>query len=236
MSIFEKPTSDSVSMYLKQHQPLVFDIETTPIKDMETWQNEYLEKKFRKVYKVERDLLEPNHTQEYKKLAALDPLTARIVTIGLFYPESNTVNILMDDDEKKMLVDFWSIIATHKGPFISYNGIKFDVPFIIKRSLLYDLYPTNRDFLKFSAYNPLPEHYDLMLILASGKDRENFISLETACNFLGVPSPKNGALKADGVADAFLNKEFDKIKEYCEKDLRATALLYKKIEKFAVKV
>lgn len=207
---------------------LVFDIETVPLPDDQytKLQLEYIEKRL--ASRLQKDpTIEPD--AERRKLKALDPLTSRIACIGLYYPDAGIAQVLMEEDEAAMLQQFWQILAGFTGQFISFNGIKFDCPYIIRRSMYHQVEPTNRDFLKYTAYNPLPDHFDVMLQISG---RDGYISLEHACQFLSVASPKDGDVAADGVATAYAAGEWDKIKKYCERDLIATSQLYLKVKQY----
>jgi predicted PolB exonuclease-like 3'-5' exonuclease len=224
MTHFKKPEDQIMS------NVVVFDIETVPLREKEyaETQQDYIEKKLAQHLKKDPEL---NAEDERNKIKSLDPLIGRIACIGMYYPDTALTTILMDENEELILKQFWNSIAGFRGVFVSFNGQKFDCPYIVKRSMLYQIEPTNRDFLKYTAYNPLPEHFDVMLQVSG---RDGYISLEQACNFFGVPSPKDGDIAAKGVQDAFYNNAWDHIKEYCERDLIATNLLYQKTRKYVL--
>lgn len=207
---------------------LVFDIETVPFKSdtySET-QLEYIQKKL--TLNLSRDSkLDP--TKEENTIKGTDPYLAAIVCIGLYYPKTGERIALINESERSILESFWTQIAQFNGIFISFNGIKFDVPFIIKRSIVHGLVPTNTSFLTYTKYNPYPPHFDVYLQLGG---RERSISLKQACDMYTVPSPKNGSVSAETVADAFYAGRIQEIAEYCIRDLESTYLLYKKLRPF----
>ena len=207
---------------------LIFDIETVPLLDSECTeiQREYVNKRLAQRLKKEPEL---DPIKERRKIMALDPLVSRIACIGLFFPEVKLVQMLMDESEEKMLKEFWGILAGFSGVFVSFNGKSFDIPYILRRSMLHEVEPTNRDFLNYNAYNPLPEHFDVMLQISG---RDGYISLEQACHFFGFPSPKDGDVAAEGVEVAFREGRWDDIKKYCERDLRSTYSLYMRVRKY----
>jgi predicted PolB exonuclease-like 3'-5' exonuclease len=56
--------------------------------------------------------------------------------------------------------------------------------------------------------------------------RDGFISLKNACAAFGIPSPKDGAIRADGVETAYYSGKIKEISEYCLRDVIATYKLY----------
>lgn len=231
-SLFTKPNLTDMAT----NNILVFDIETVPVKMPEIWQQERINKKMDQWVNKQpipiQDIPTEAYMDEERKQRSLDPFLSRVACIGLHYPDVPDTTIIIDEDERKLLNRFWATIAGFHGVFVSFNGTKFDIPFILKRSMLYDIEPTNSNFLKYTAYNPLPVHCDTLLQLV-GKD--SYISLDHACHFFGIQSPKEGDLAANGVAEAFEAKEWNKIKEYCTRDLIATSALYNKIKNYALK-
>lgn len=78
-----------------------------------------------------------SHCREFFEKAALDPLTGRVVAIGLLYPDSNEFVVIGDDDEAKMLREFWDVTRGEMGrinQMVGFNTHLFDLPFVIRRS------------------------------------------------------------------------------------------------------
>lgn len=203
---------------------LVFDIETVPFKEEEysDTQKEYIQRKL-------NSLLARNPTADIKaetgKIKGTDAYLSRVVCIGLYYPLTDTRVAITNDDEKKLLETFWEHLAKYNGLFISYNGVRFDVPYIIKRSMKYGIKPTNNAFLMHTKFDPMPPHADVMLMIGG---REGSYSLKQSCDFFGVPSPKEGAVTSSSVADAFYDGRIQEIAEYCLRDLESTYQLFQK--------
>lgn len=206
---------------------LVFDIETVPFKeeDYSDTQKEYIQRKL-------NSLLVRNPTADIKaetgKIKGTDPYLSRVVCIGLYYPLTGVHKALTNDaDEKKILESFWAELTSYSGLFITYNGVRFDVPYIIKRSMKYGIKPTNTSFLFYTKFDPMPPHFDVMLQLCG---REGSYSLKQACDFFGIPSPKDGAVTSSNVAEAFYDGRTNEIAEYCLRDLESTYQLYQKVK------
>lgn len=213
----------------KHLQELVFDIETVPFKDEEysEAQNELIQRKLNTV-------LLRNPTADIKaetgKIKGTDPYLSRVVCIGLYYPATDLrISLTNDADESEILKSFWAQLAGYSGLFISYNGVRFDVPYIVKRSMKYGIKPTNTSFLYYTKFDPMPPHFDAMLQLCG---RDGSYSLKQACDFFGIPSPKDGAVTSSSVGDAFYAGRINEIAEYCLRDLESTYLLYQKVKNY----
>jgi hypothetical protein len=208
---------------------IVFDLECAPIRDEELTeiQKKYIQKKVLTAVKRDPDV---DQLAKERELRGTDPFLSRIVCIGLFYPKTGQTLALTNDDEKLILESFWQNISSFRGTFISYNGIKFDVPYIIRRSIHHGIKPTNHIFLQHTKFNPMPAHFDVMIQISAGK--EQFYSLHEACEFFGVDSSKLGGIVAAEVGDAYYAGRIQEIADYCLRDLQATYQLYEKVKVF----
>jgi predicted PolB exonuclease-like 3'-5' exonuclease len=211
---------------------LVFDIETVPFKDEEysDIQKSYIQKKLSAALRRDPSL---NPEDKVGELKGTDPYLSRVVCIGLYYPETGQQLALTNPDEALILQAFWDNIRGYNGLFVSYNGVKFDVPYIIRRSIRHGIAPSNKNFMLYTKYDPFPPHFDVLLQLSGG--RENFYSLHEACDFFGVPSPKDGTIKASGVAGAYYAGRISEIADYCIRDLHSTYELYQKLRPYVTK-
>ena len=206
---------------------LVLDIETVPLNEEEysSSQLNFIQKKLKAALARNPDL---DIKAEESKIKGTDPYLSRIVCIGIYYPLTGLQVSLTNESEKAILVSFWEQIKGYNGIYISFNGVRFDVPFIIKRSMYHKVKPSNLSFLQHTKYNPYPPHYDVMLQLG----RDHGYSLKEACDFFGVPSPKEGSVNAESVAQAYHEGRIDEIAKYCLRDLVSTYELYEKIKLF----
>ena len=100
---------------------------------------------------------EANHRRDFFDKAALDPITGRVVAIGVLadghqadghqtdshhegcqrdYAEGEFF-IIGHEDEARTLTEFWKLVRGEMGrinPLIGFNIFNFDLPFLIKRS------------------------------------------------------------------------------------------------------
>ena len=80
---------------------------------------------------------EVNHQRDFFGKAALDPLTGRVVAVGLLYPDSGEFAVIGHDDEAATLREFWQATKGEMGrinQMAGFNSNAFDLPFLIRRS------------------------------------------------------------------------------------------------------
>ena len=147
---------------------IAFDIETA---DNQSEYNEtYLEtlkhKGLKDPDKVAKDLAEK------REKFALSPITGKVICVG-FMSETTEIKILKTEviSEKELLMETWKhfeYILANNDKLISFNGLLFDIPFLIERSLLLGI-PVDKniaDLLLRKYSNPF--HIDLRTYLTEG--------------------------------------------------------------------
>ena len=80
---------------------------------------------------------EANQRREFFDRAALDPLTGRVLAIGLEFAGSGSFMVIGDDDERRTLREFWEVCRGEMGrvhQMVGFNIHAFDLPFLIRRS------------------------------------------------------------------------------------------------------
>ncbi len=190
----------------------------------------------------ERDPAERDGVPE--KLA-LFPGLGKIIAIGMWLVEEDRGMILLEGDsepertwekvpgskifrgtEKEILAKFWELAANRSSRLVSYNGRGYDGPMLSIRSAQLGIAPSRQ--LVGYRYD-LTGHCDLMEIFSfQGAVRGRF-SLDYWCRRFDVESPKGG-IDGSQVGRAYRDGRIDDIGEYCLRDVRATAELYRKVE------
>jgi len=146
-----------------------------------------------------------NHQRDFLDKAALDPLTGRVVAIGLLTfdatgerpPDFNNggrFSLIAQDDEAQMLRQFWDLTCGEMGrinPLIGFNIFNFDLPFLIRRSWKHRV-PVPFGLRRGRYWND--RFVDLRECWQLG-DRQARGSLDSIARHLGVGA-KNGEGKA----------------------------------------
>lgn len=161
---------------------------------------------------------------------SLSPRLGRLVTIGWAMPDAGRHDVgiaFSADDEHLELCRAWERIAEASGRIITFNGLSFDVPFFLTRSLIHGIKPTVpvrtiRDWTRRYSYGP---HYDVRAVLTQWDSRMSG-TLSDYCTAFGIPCPTGSGSE---VYAHYQAGEFDKIAEHCRSDVEATAALYQRI-------
>lgn len=216
---------------------VVIDIETfgLSIESFDSIQQEYL-LKFAET--------EADRTEIIQKLS-LYPTTAQIIAIGMLNPDTNHGKILLQADEKldyhsdnetiqflsgsekEILERFWQDI-THYNQFITFNGRGFDCPFLMLRSAILQVQPT-RNLMPYRYDTSI--HCDLLEQFTFYGALRKF-NLDFYCKSFGIESPKSHGVTGLDMKRLFDEKRYTEIANYNLGDLRATAELFQRWEKF----
>jgi len=219
---------------------VTFDIESIPLEDSELSAVQLSEKE-RKAENYLK-LLTNNATKQeaLDLIGGTSPIFGRIAVLGidLFNDATNvhksfSLTAATLADEKELLINFYSLlgqIPSRAATYVHYNGLNFDVPFILRRSMYWNVPVAVNAFLQVKKFSPKP-HFDVKEWLSNWNNM-NSITLELACDFFGIASPKEGEVKASGVYKAFKEGKLAEIAEYCMRDVKATFELYMKLKDY----
>lgn len=118
--------------------------------------------------------------------------------------------------EAELLRRFWTDVARFPAStvWVTFNGKRFNAPFLLARSLKHGLAPTQSRPLDTYPYRHTP-HADLACVWPRQ------CGLDDLCDLLGVPSPKGAMSEAD-VAGAVEGGRLADVVRYCERDVVAT--------------
>jgi len=131
---------------------------------------------------------EAMHWRDFPKRAALDPLTGRVLAVGLLF-ENGEFSAIGHDDEAAILREFWTACRRDKSRqrMIGFNTHLFDLPFLMRRSFKHRVEVP--DGIRRGRYWS-EEMVDLREEWQLG-DRQARGSLDTIARHLGV-GQKNG--------------------------------------------
>ncbi len=162
--------------------------------------------------------------QEAERRFSLWGATGKVIVIGMHNPDTGQGRILSGDDEATLLAEFWQLIKAF-DLWITFNGKRFDFPFLQLRSAILGIAPTVR--LDCRRYSRQP-HYDLRELLTHFYEQRHG-SLDFFCALFGIPSPK-GSLSGEKVGEAYHEGRLEEIAAYCQADVEATAELYRRVK------
>ena len=132
------------------------------------------------------------------------------------------------DQEAALLTAFWERVRVYNGfdKWVTFNGKKFDVEYVVTRSLACGVPVANRRLLETYPFRH-EGHVDLKCLW-----QRRGVSFADVCSLLGVPSPKSD-MDGSKVYPAILAGEIDRVRTYCEADALATLACYLKINSLA---
>ncbi len=203
---------------------LALDIETVPAADLSEYSEAVQEKVQQKIARVQ----ERNPDFDFNYFASTHGDFGKIICISMGYITGEKIKLksLYGHDEHAILEEFNQITASIRGVFIHYNGLNFDIPFILQRMAHHNIAPLSDRFTNLRRYST-DYHFDLMMIYYNW-DMQKVLPLGVLAELHGIPSPKED-LSGDKVLQAYRNNEWERIVRYCEFDVATTLNLWNKI-------
>lgn len=164
--------------------------------------------------------------EEVWKKQALDSLKGTIYCIG-YRPMGEETKVVYEAGEKETLAEFSILMEMLRGQyreplkFIGWNISTFDLPWLWRKALKYDL-----KYLR----DTLPKEnrtmvIDLMRVFAA--DFKDFVSLSNAAKFLGIEH--DDTFSGKDVHEAWLKGDSESIITHCKDDIRAVNDIYDRI-------
>lgn len=173
---------------------------------------------------------------------SFSPLLGQIVTLSLYdveraqgavyYVGDNDIDttlgtyVLKQRSEQSLLSEFWEG-ATEYDAFVSWNGRRFDVPFLLHRSIAYGIHPT-RELMKYRylAQQSAPFHIDLKDELTFYGALSSYTNLHLFCRAYGIPSPQETGVSGSQIAELYREKKFRELANYSTANVAALTALY----------
>lgn len=205
---------------------LVVDAETLAIPDVET----YLEpvvapSNYKDPEKIAAYELEARN--RLVERAALDIDLAQILCLGIWGEGYTDPIVKTVDDftggERELLDWFVDSMKSEGLPLVTFNGLRYDVPLIMRRCLYLNLPCPQLQVDRFKH----PEVVDLAQIL-SYDGKLDFHSLSFYCNRFGIKTAEQD-LDGKSIAQAWLSGNHDAVREKCRIDVANTAALAQRI-------
>lgn len=215
---------------------LFIDIECVPAEssffDLDPAMQELREKKWARLAKSPSIDDEARPDELYDNRSGIFPEFGKIIVISVWgiVKQDDGSHLFRSksfygDDEKKLLEEFFELLnahySHHKFVFCGHNIKEFDIPYICRRATVHGL--RIPDILDSTDKKPREvNHIDTMELWKYGA-RRSFISLDLLCRSLWVQTPKTD-ISWEQVARAYRDdKDLERIKQYCERDILAVA-------------
>ncbi len=213
---------------------LFLDIETVPFLPTYNLLPEKLKKHWDK--KAEKFRKDEETADELYQKAGIFAEFGKIICISCGFlkkTEKNTyfrIKSFFGDNEKEILKGFNNLLATafnkSESLLCAHNGKEFDYPYIARRTLINGLELPK--ILNIAGKKPWEiQHLDTMELWKFG-DYKSYTSLELLAAVFNIPTPKDDI---DGSMVGYVywhEKDFERIVNYCQKDVLTVAQLYLK--------
>ena len=222
---------------LQLNNILFLDIETVPqfpsYKDIPERLQLLWDKKARIISKD----LDPDPEIEYRRAGIFAEFGKIVcVSVGYIVKNQDDMNLRITsyygEDEKVLLENFKDLLAKHfntKQHFLcAHNGKEFDFPYLARRMLIKGISLPN--ILDMAGKKPWEiRHLDTLELWKFG-DFKNYTSLELLTAVFDIPTPKDDI---DGSMIRIVyweEKDLERIKTYCQKDVIALTQLFLKYQ------
>ena len=101
--------------------------------------------------------------------------------------------------------------------YIHYNGMGFDIPFIMIRAAHYAIEIKNWNFKDLRRFS-FKSHIDIMMFLCNWNSY-NAASMDIACRSFRIVSPKGDKIKVGTVAKAYTGGNISGVEDYVMRDV-----------------
>lgn len=155
------------------------------------------------------------------------------ISVGLFTFENDEFSFRLKsfygDDEKALLEEFSTLINSKEYILCGHNSKEFDFPYIARRCLINGI-PIPK-LLDNAGKKPWEvNHLDTMDLWKFG-DFKSFTSLNLLAAVFGITSPKDDIDGSQVWSVYWIDKDLERIKIYCQKDVVTVAQLLMKFKR-----
>ena len=151
------------------------------------------------------------------------------ISVGIFSKQNDPVCLRVKsfygDDEQIILQDFTALLNKQPDSLVLcvHNGKEFDFPYLCRRMLINSFKIPNQ--LKIYGKKPWEIHHIDTMDLWKFGDYKNYTSLNLLAAVFDIPTPKDDIDGSDVHRVYWEDKDIERIKIYCEKDVITTAQL-----------
>jgi hypothetical protein len=173
--------------------------------------------------------------RELERYMALRPEFGHVVCIGLGHDgrgrgelETKALAARRVEDERAILEAFWDTVRGGRDwRWVTYNGLAFDLPFLLRRSIYLGVAPTTG--LPTRPFAP-DSHFDVMRMLANW-ERTEAVRLDIVAELLGLSKSPAG-MEGSQVLGLWRAGRIDEIAAYCLGDVRLTYDVFLRVEPY----
>jgi 3'-5' exonuclease len=215
--------------HINTHDVLFLDIETAPL----VYRYQDLDEHFRKLWDIKYQYHKDGTPEQHYAKAGIFAEFAKVICIcvGYFNGSEFRLKSFYGHDERVLLAEFRDMLDRHfcdpAHRLCAHNGKEFDFPFLCRRFLINGL--SLPHILKIQGKKPweIP-HLDTMEMWKFG-DYKNYTSLSLLAAVFNIPTPKDD-IDGSQVARVYHEeKDLERIRIYCQKDVVTVARLYQKM-------
>ena len=226
---------------------LFLDIETVPsvweFDELDETMQELWAIKYANLTKTPLENLSQDHIEEgFRERAGIYAEFGKIIciSVGMLTKQKDSDEVVFrlksfaNDTETVLLDEFAQLLDKRfnnpdRFALCGHNIKEFDIPYICRRMLVNQLkFPK---LLDISGKKPweMKHLIDTMEQWRFG-DIKSYTSLKLLAGVFGFPSPKDDIDGSQVASTYWENKELDRIAAYCEKDVLATAQLFRRFK------
>lgn len=173
--------------------------------------------------------------RELERHMALRPEFGHVVCIGMGHDargrgdlETKALTARTVEDERAILEAFWEVVRSARDwRFVTYNGLAFDLPYLIRRSIYAGVPPSTG--LPLRPYAP-DSHFDVMRVL-SNWERTDAVRLDVVAELLGLRKWPPG-MEGSQVLGLWRAGRVDEIEAYCLGDVRLAYEVFLRVEPY----
>jgi len=172
---------------------------------------------------------------ELERYMALRAEFGHVICIGMGHDgrgrgelETKALMARAVEDERRILEAFWDVVRSgREWRFVTYNGLTFDLPYLVRRSIYVGAAPTTG--LPLRPYAP-DSHFDVMRLLANW-ERSDAVRLEIVAELLGLQKTPAG-MEGSQVFPLWQAGRIDEIEAYCLGDVRLAYEIFLRVEPY----
>ena len=173
--------------------------------------------------------------RDVERYMALRPEFGHVICIGMGHDgrgrgelETKALTARAVEDERRILEAFWDVVRSARDwRFVTYNGLAFDLPYLIRRSIYVGVPPSSG--LPLRPYAP-DSHFDVMRVL-SNWERADAVRLDVVAELLGLQKWPPG-MEGSQVLGLWRAGRIDDIEAYCLGDVRLAYEVFLRVEPY----